>query len=187
LSSPESTYVTIAGTALSAKKTVAAGYSFTICFKCTSTAQTTPVSFNWVIKQIRDCNTYIADAASQTSATQLLAYSSTASTTETILRTSIFTILGESDCGVTSCALYQGGGSCNAAYTTTDSQITIDGSYSIIVKRTVSAGFGPVSLCYKCSSNQANGGGNTGNSKMLDLTIQQVMDCSSGTALTTKA
>jgi len=61
--------------------------------------------------------------------------------------------LGEADCGVTTCSLYQGGGSCNVDYVTTNDQITLV-SDNIIVKRNVAAGFGPESICYKCESDQ---------------------------------
>jgi len=91
------------------------------------------------VRQIRDCSTYIADATGQPGL-QLLRYS-TSPAFETITQASIFTILGEADCGVTSCLLYQGGGSCNVPYVTTDSQVTIDGSYNIIAKRNVAAGY----------------------------------------------
>ena len=41
--------------------------------------------------------------------------------TEVFTQSSIFNIIEESECGITSCALYKGGGKCNAAYLTTDS------------------------------------------------------------------
>jgi len=117
------------------------------------------------VRQIRDCSTYIADAASQPGDTQLLAYSSS-SATQTFTKASIFTITDESDCGVTSCALYQGGGGCDVAYTAINSVVTIDSSFDINVKRDVAAGYGPESICYKCKSDQTGGvGANTGNTK----------------------
>jgi len=61
---------------------------------------------------------------------------------------------------------------CTAAFTTTNGQIIKDGSDSIVVKRDVSAGYGPVSICYKCQSDQTAGfGTNTGNMKTFAISI----------------
>jgi len=95
----------------------------------------------WSVRQSRDCSTYIANAAGQPPATQLLAYDSSTAT-QIFTHASIFTTLEEADCGVTTCALYVGGGSCNVAYTAVNNVVIMDPtSYNIIAKRNVVAGY----------------------------------------------
>ena len=57
----------------------------------------------------------------------------------------------------------------------------IDSAYKVTVKRNVAAGFGPVSLCYKCTSSNGH------QTKTFTWTIQQVMDCNNAMVLKSQA
>mgnify|MGYP006088799077 CR=1 FL=1 len=82
---------------------------------------------------------------------------------------------------MTSCSLvtWDGTNACGSgAFTSTD--VTIDSSYDITVKRNVELGYGPHTFCYKCTSSKQtaiNHGSDAAQVLEYKFSIQQVMNC----------
>ena len=138
--------ITVSNTAITAIKTVEAGYSYDLCIRCTNGSDTDDLD-NWTVQQTSKCASSMS-AGTGASVTQ--AYESGGSdVTITPLASgftswdSFFNNLLHADCAFTSCTI-SAAGSCGGAFTGTDAgyfSFNADSPWDLTMSVDVAAGY----------------------------------------------